>query len=146
MDLSTDLDFLSGALASVSGISLIPQHQSALKLDLGSFHAKTLQWVNFPSPPAQTQDRTQDAFVSSLAEKKHEQVFVKTLTGKSLVIYACLDTEVVDGFKLKIQDKEGVPPEQQRLMYQGKELEDNRKLKDYGVEKGKHIYYCNKNT
>ena len=118
MDLSTDLDFLSGALASVSGISLVPQHQSAPKLDLGSFHAKTLQWVNVPSPPPQTQDRTQDAFVSSLAEKKHEQVFVKTLTGKSLVIYACLDTEVVEGFKLKLQDKEGVPPEQQRLMYQ----------------------------
>lgn len=137
MDLSTDLNFLSGALASVSGISLVSQHQSSLKLDLGSFHAKTLQWVNIPSPTPQT--RTRDTSVSSLAEKKQEQVFVKTLTGKTLVIYACLDTEIVEGFKLKIQDKEGVPPDQQRLMYQGKELEDERKLTEYGVEKGKTL-------
>ena len=137
MDLSTDLDFLSGALASVSGISLVPPHQSSLKLDLGSFHSKTLQWVNFPSVPPQS--RTRDTSVSSLAEKKQEQVFVKTLTGKTLVIFACLDTEDVEGFKLSIEAKEGIPPDQQRLMYKGKWLEDGRMLTDYGVEKGKQI-------
>ena len=140
MDLSTDLDFLSGALGSVSGISLVPQQQGSLKLDLESFHAKTLQWVNVPSPTTQTQTRTRNVSESAKKKDGQVQIFVKTLTGKTIVIYVYLDTVNVEGCKREIEYREGIPICQQRLMYQGKELEDDRLLIDYGIEKGKLIF------
>ena len=137
MSLSTSLDFLSGAFAAVSGKRILPKQQAIERgvdqsFDLGSLHARSLQWSQVTIGglgPAL-------AGPSVPVPEGFSQIFVRTITGKIITIVVDHCNETVEALKLKIQNKEGISPDQQRLIFAGYPMEDGRKLNEYNIQRG----------
>ncbi len=67
------------------------------------------------------------------------KIYVKTLTGKTLTFYV-EPSDTILKVKLKVQDEEGIPPNEQKMVFAGKVLEHDRTLADYNINAESYLH------
>ena len=74
-------------------------------------------------------------------------IYVKTLTGKTITLNGVDVSDTILFVKEEIQDKEGIPPESQRLIFAQTQLKNERTLQDYGIKEGtyRQLFILNSN-
>ena len=136
MEFATDEKFLAKALSSLSGHYIIAPSVKIKDngiFNLDSLHKHTLGWVTgLPS--------TRPSTLPSLDQGLDDiQISVKTLTGKTIELRVNPSMSIED-LKYAIQDKEGIPPDQQRVVFSGKQLEDENTLETYKIADGNTLH------